>query len=78
VLAENKLFATLDTRSRRIRFPEEREVVVTDTVGFIRDLPKDLFAAFRATFEETADADLSCTSSTPPTPLEDPTRPHPR
>ena len=58
VVAENKLFATLDTRSRRIRFPEEREVVVTDTVGFIRDLPKDLFAAFRATFEETADADL--------------------
>jgi GTP-binding protein HflX len=58
VLAEDKLFATLDTRSRRIRFPEEREVVITDTVGFIRDLPKDLFAAFRATFEEAADADL--------------------
>ncbi len=58
VLAENKLFATLDTRSRRLRFPEEREVVITDTVGFIRDLPKDLFAAFRATFEEAADADL--------------------
>jgi len=58
VLAEDKLFATLDTRTRRIRFPEEREVVITDTVGFIRDLPKDLFAAFRATFEETADADL--------------------
>nr|MCU0656420.1 GTPase HflX [Polyangiaceae bacterium] len=58
VLAEDKLFATLDTRSRRIRFPEEREVVMTDTVGFIRDLPKDLFAAFRATFEEAADSDL--------------------
>lgn len=58
VLAEDRLFATLDTRSRRIRFPEEREVVITDTVGFIRDLPKDLFAAFRATFEEAADADL--------------------
>ena len=58
VLAENKLFATLDTRSRRLRFPEEREVVITDTVGFIRELPKELFAAFRATFEETADADL--------------------
>ncbi|MBN8609985.1 MAG: GTPase HflX [Deltaproteobacteria bacterium] len=57
-LAENKLFATLDTRSRRIRFPREREVVITDTVGFIRDLPKELFAAFRATFEETEDADL--------------------
>jgi GTP-binding protein HflX len=58
VLAEDKLFATLDTRSRRLRFPEEREVIITDTVGFIRDLPKDLFAAFRATFEEAADADL--------------------
>lgn len=58
VVAENKLFATLDTRSRRLRFPEEREVVLTDTVGFIRELPKDLFAAFRATFEEAADADL--------------------
>jgi GTPase len=58
VLAEDKLFATLDTRSRRLRFPEEREVVVTDTVGFIRELPEDLFAAFRATFEEAADADL--------------------
>ncbi|HHH29831.1 MAG TPA: GTPase HflX [Polyangiaceae bacterium] len=58
VLAENKLFATLETRTRRLRFPEDREVVITDTVGFIRDLPKDLFAAFRATFEETADADL--------------------
>ena len=58
VLAEDKLFATLDTRSRRIRFPEEREVIITDTVGFIRDLPKDLFAAFRATFEEAQDADL--------------------
>ncbi len=58
VLAENRLFATLDTRSRRLRFPEEREVVITDTVGFIRELPRDLFAAFRATFEEAADADL--------------------
>jgi GTP-binding protein HflX len=58
VLAEDKLFATLDTRSRRLRFPEEREVVITDTVGFIRALPNDLFAAFRATFEEMADADL--------------------
>ena len=58
VLAEDKLFATLDPRSRRLRFPEEREVIITDTVGFIRELPKDLFAAFRATFEEVADADL--------------------
>jgi GTP-binding protein HflX len=58
VLAEDKLFATLDTRSRRLRFPHEHEVVITDTVGFIRDLPRELFAAFRATFEEAEDADL--------------------
>jgi GTP-binding protein HflX len=58
VLAEDKLFATLDTRSRRLRFPREREIVITDTVGFIRDLPKELFAAFRATFEEAQDADM--------------------
>lgn len=58
VVAEDKLFATLDTRSRQLRLPSGREVVVTDTVGFIRDLPKDLFAAFRATFDETQDADL--------------------
>ncbi len=58
VLAEDKLFATLDPRSRRLRFPEEREVVLTDTVGLIRDMPKDLYAAFRATFEEASDADL--------------------
>jgi GTP-binding protein HflX len=61
-LAEDKLFATLDTRSRTLRCGwagwGEREVVITDTVGFIRDLPEDLFAAFRATFEEAADADL--------------------
>jgi len=62
VLAEDKLFATLDTRSRTLRCGwagwGEREVVITDTVGFIRKLPKDLFAAFRGTFEEAADADL--------------------
>lgn len=55
---EDKLFATLDTASRRLRFPREREVIITDTVGFIRDLPKDLMAAFRATLEELEDADL--------------------
>jgi len=55
---EDKLFATLDTASRRLRFPREREVVITDTVGFIRDLPKDLMSAFRATLEELEDADL--------------------
>lgn len=62
VLAEDKLFATLDTRSRTLRVGwagyGDRDVVLTDTVGFIRALPKDLFAAFRATFEEAADADL--------------------
>jgi GTP-binding protein HflX len=58
VRAENELFATLDPRSRRLRLPSGRFVVVTDTVGFIRDMPRDLFAAFRATFEEAADADL--------------------
>jgi len=58
VLVEDKLFATLDTRSRSSRLPSGRDVIVTDTVGFIRDLPKDLFAAFRATFDETQDADL--------------------
>jgi GTP-binding protein HflX len=52
------MFATLDTASRRLRFPKERDVIITDTVGFIRDLPKDLFAAFRATLEELEDADL--------------------
>ncbi|MEO6776467.1 MAG: GTPase HflX [Kofleriaceae bacterium] len=57
-LAADKLFATLDPISRRLRFPHEREVIITDTVGFIRDLPKELIAAFRATLEEMADADL--------------------
>jgi GTPase len=58
VLAEDKLFATLDPRARRLRLPNGRHVVLTDTVGFIRDMPQDLFAAFRATFDEAADADL--------------------
>ena len=58
VLAEDKLFATLDPTSRRLRFPTDREVIITDTVGFIRDLPKDLVAAFRATLEELEEADL--------------------
>ncbi len=58
VLAEDKLFATLDTRARRLMLPSGTSAVLTDTVGFIRRMPKDLFAAFRATFEETADADL--------------------
>ena len=58
VLAQDKLFATLDPTSRRIRFPQEREVVLTDTVGFIRRLPPDLKEAFRATLEELESADL--------------------
>ena len=57
-IAANWLFATLDPVSRRLRFPEEREVIITDTVGFIRDLPKELVAAFQATLEEMHDADL--------------------
>ncbi len=58
VLVEDKLFATLDTATRRLRFPREREVIITDTVGFIRDLPEDLFGAFKATLDELHDADL--------------------
>lgn len=58
VFTEDLLFATLDTSSRRLRFPTEREVVVTDTVGFLRDLPAGLVGAFRATLEELDDADL--------------------
>src|SRR4029453_252302 len=57
-IAADKLFATLDPISRRLRFPHQREVVITDTVGFIRDLPAELTRAFRATLEEMADADL--------------------
>ncbi len=57
-VVENRLFATLDTASRRLRFPRERDVIITDTVGFIRDLPKPLFAAFKATLEELEDADI--------------------
>ena len=52
------MFATLDPTSRRLRLPREREVVINDTVGFIRDLPPDLLAAFRATLEEIEDSDL--------------------
>jgi GTP-binding protein HflX len=58
VKAEDLLFATLDTATRRLRFPRDREVVITDTVGFIRDLPEDLLGAFRATLDEMQDADL--------------------
>jgi len=58
VLTEDLLFATLDTATRRLRFPLDREVIITDTVGFIRDLPPSLVGAFRATLEELEDADL--------------------
>lgn len=58
IRVEDKLFATLDTASRRLRFPRDRDVIVTDTVGFIRDLPPDLIGAFRATLDELKDADL--------------------
>ncbi len=58
VLTEDLLFATLDTATRRLRFPQEREVIITDTVGFIRKLPPSLLGAFKATLEEMEDADL--------------------
>ena len=58
VLTEDKLFATLDPTSRRFRFPEEREILLTDTVGFIKDLPKTLVQAFQSTLEELKTADL--------------------
>jgi len=57
-VAENKLFATLDPFSKRLRFPRDREIILTDTVGFIRDLPADLKTAFKATLEELETADL--------------------
>ena len=56
--SSSRMFATLDPTSRRLRLPREREVVINDTVGFIRDLPPDLLAAFRATLEEIEDSDL--------------------
>ncbi len=58
VRAESRLFATLDPSSRRLRFPKDIEVIITDTVGFIKNLPKDLMVAFRATLEELESADL--------------------
>jgi GTP-binding protein HflX len=58
VLVEDKLFATLDPTSRRLRFPRETQVIITDTVGFIKDLPETLVKAFAATLDELADADL--------------------
>jgi GTP-binding protein HflX len=57
VLAESRLFATLDPTSRKKRLPKEADVIITDTVGFIRQLPQELITAFRATLEELEDAD---------------------
>ena len=56
--AADQLFATLDTTSRRVFFPELGQIVVSDTVGFIKQLPHGLVEAFRATLEEAAQADL--------------------
>lgn len=58
VLAEQRMFATLDPTSRRLRLPGEKEVILSDTVGFIRDLPPDLLDAFRATLEEIGHSSL--------------------
>ena len=58
VSAKDRLFETLDTVSRRLFLPNRREVIVTDTVGFIRDLPEDLLTAFETTLQELNDADL--------------------
>lgn len=58
VKVEDRLFATLDPVTRRLRFPEEREITLADTVGFIRNLPRELMEAFRATLEELEVADL--------------------
>jgi GTP-binding protein HflX len=58
VLAEDKLFATLDPTTRRLRLPTNQNVLLTDTVGFIRKLPHDLVEAFKATLEEVVQADL--------------------
>ncbi|MCM3901090.1 MAG: GTPase HflX [Pyrinomonadaceae bacterium] len=58
VRAEQRMFATLDPTSRRLRLPHEQEVIINDTVGFIRDLPPDLLSAFRATLEEISESRL--------------------
>ncbi len=58
MLAADMLFATLDPTTRRVQLPGGREVLVTDTVGFIQKLPTTLVAAFRATLEEIAESDL--------------------
>ncbi len=58
VTAKDRPFETLDTSSRKLRIPKEQDVIITDTVGFIRDLPQELMGAFRSTLEELKDADI--------------------
>lgn len=58
VTAEQRMFATLDPTSRRLRLPHDQEIIINDTVGFIRDLPSDLLSAFKATLEEIEQSDL--------------------
>ncbi len=58
VTTEQRMFATLDPTSRRLRLPQDQEIIINDTVGFIRDLPKDLLSAFKATLEEMEQSDL--------------------
>lgn len=72
VLAENKLFATLDPTTRRVRLPRGHSVLFTDTVGFIQKLPTQLVAAFRATLEEITEADalLHVVDATHPNAME--------
>src|SRR5699024_4779472 len=58
VIAENKLFATLDPTTRQIRLPNQQKLLLIDTVGFINKLPHDLVEAFQSTLEESRDADI--------------------
>ncbi len=58
IIAADRLFATLDPSSRRLRFPQDKEIIMTDTVGFIQNIPKELMQAFNATLEELKDADV--------------------
>ena len=58
VLVEDKLFATLDPTVRRLELPDGHKVVLADTVGFVRDLPHELVAAFKSTLQEAREADL--------------------
>ncbi len=58
IYADQRAFATLSTYSRRVRFPEDKEVIITDTVGFIRNMPPNLLGAFKSTISEIADSDL--------------------